>query len=332
MLNRPQRRRLQRLTSIPPPPIPTPRNATFKHLTIARHPDNVFSVTIYKPPETGSTWPSRCGTSSRSSGHDAPGVDHKFWCTRLELDEPDHNPYANADGFYPLLATLLDYPFPTIGLLTGPHVGGRGPVGTEPQLPIMDVPPINLGLHFDGIGARRAQGAARGTPLDGHRGADRRHRRQGLQARAHGGAHDRDRAAARTAATMGVYGLLRSGLWARRWRNFAQSATCIARELGRQPRRRFEEKIRGSICRFGMNHDLVMMEAFPPAAELARILRPVVDFVKAKVNAGERPVYQVRTSSLLTCIFCTNFGLRSLLPCPPQPLGILLLRPIEHPN
>ena len=95
-------------------------------------------------------------------------------------------------------------------------------------------------------------------------------------------------------ATMGVYGLLRSGLWARCWRNFAQSATCIARELGRQPRRRFEEKIRGSICRFGMNHDLVMMEAFPPAAELARILGPVVDFVKAKANAGERPVYEVR--------------------------------------
>lgn len=37
----------------------------------------------------------------------------------LELDESDRNPYANAEGFFPLLATIVDFPFPTIALITG---------------------------------------------------------------------------------------------------------------------------------------------------------------------------------------------------------------------
>ena len=71
------------------------------------------------------------------------GNDEKFWCTGLELDEADANPFANNDGFFPvieciyslhhltntlqLLATLLDYPFPTIALLTGHTFGGACP-------------------------------------------------------------------------------------------------------------------------------------------------------------------------------------------------------------
>jgi Delta3-Delta2-enoyl-CoA isomerase len=30
------------------------------------------------------------------------GNDEKFWCTGLELDEADTNPFANSDGFYPV--------------------------------------------------------------------------------------------------------------------------------------------------------------------------------------------------------------------------------------
>ncbi|KAF2185586.1 ClpP/crotonase [Zopfia rhizophila CBS 207.26] len=87
------------------------------------------------------------------------GNDEKFWCTGLELDEADTNPFANSDGFYPLLATFLDYPFPTIALLTGHTFGGACPFSLAHDYRIMNsnrgffsMPPVNLGLHFPGIG------------------------------------------------------------------------------------------------------------------------------------------------------------------------------------
>lgn len=42
----------------------------------------------------------------------------------MDLDEREKNPYASTDGFYPLLATILDFPFPTICLITGHVFGG----------------------------------------------------------------------------------------------------------------------------------------------------------------------------------------------------------------
>ena len=33
------------------------------------------------------------------------GTDEKFWCTGLELDESDTNPFANSDGFFPVWQT-----------------------------------------------------------------------------------------------------------------------------------------------------------------------------------------------------------------------------------
>lgn len=30
------------------------------------------------------------------------GNDEKFWCTGLDLDEVEANPYANSDGFFPV--------------------------------------------------------------------------------------------------------------------------------------------------------------------------------------------------------------------------------------
>jgi enoyl-CoA hydratase/carnithine racemase len=41
----------------------------------------------------------------------------------LELDESDTNPSANSSGFFPLLATIMDFPFPTIALITGHTFG-----------------------------------------------------------------------------------------------------------------------------------------------------------------------------------------------------------------
>ncbi|KAK3216335.1 hypothetical protein GRF29_8g2990354 [Pseudopithomyces chartarum] len=87
------------------------------------------------------------------------GCDEKFWCTGLDLDEVESNPYANTDGFFPLLATLLDYSFPTIALITGHTFGGACPFALSHDYRIMNskrgyfsMPPVNLGLHFPGIG------------------------------------------------------------------------------------------------------------------------------------------------------------------------------------
>jgi enoyl-CoA hydratase/carnithine racemase len=58
-----------------------------------------------------------------------------------------------------LLATLLDYPFPTIALLTGHTFGGACPFALAHDYRIMNssrgffsMPPVDLGLHFPGIG------------------------------------------------------------------------------------------------------------------------------------------------------------------------------------
>jgi Delta3-Delta2-enoyl-CoA isomerase len=78
----------------------------------------------------------------------------------LELDEADTNPYANSEGFFPLLATVVDFPFPTIALITGHTFGGAGPFALSHDYRIMNsqrgffsMPPVDLGLHFPGIGA-----------------------------------------------------------------------------------------------------------------------------------------------------------------------------------
>jgi len=78
----------------------------------------------------------------------------------LELDEADTNPFANSEGFFPLLATIVDFPFPTIALITGHTFGGAGPFALSHDYRVMNsergffsMPPVNLGLHFPGIGA-----------------------------------------------------------------------------------------------------------------------------------------------------------------------------------
>jgi len=84
----------------------------------------------------------------------------KLGAQGLELDESDRNPYANSEGFFPLLATVVDFPFPTIALITGHTFGGAGPFALSHDYRVMNskrgfisMPPINLGLHFPGIGA-----------------------------------------------------------------------------------------------------------------------------------------------------------------------------------
>lgn len=66
------------------------------------------------------------------------GNDAKFFCTGVELDEADGNPFANSDGFYPMLHTILDFPYPTIALLTGHTFGGACPFALAHDYRIMN--------------------------------------------------------------------------------------------------------------------------------------------------------------------------------------------------
>lgn len=167
-------------------------SSSYKNLTINSHPPDVYSITLHKAPENRIN----CAFAQEiihalrdiecHIGLNAPGAviikgsDHKFWCTGLDLDESESNPYANSDGFYPLLATLLDYPFPTIALLTGHTFGGAVPLALSCDYRILNskrgfvsMPPVNLGLHFDGIGAlpklKLAPRVARKMLLEAHR-------------------------------------------------------------------------------------------------------------------------------------------------------------------
>ncbi|RMD39581.1 hypothetical protein DV735_g5539, partial [Chaetothyriales sp. CBS 134920] len=153
----------------------------------------------------------------------------KFWCTGLELDESERDMYANSDGFYPLLATLLDYPYPTIALMTGHTFGGGCPLALSCDYRIMNarrgfvsMPPIDLGLHFDGIGAfprlKLRPQVARKMLLEAHRFTSKEAFEDGIvDALAEpdkllevGVAKAREVA---PRARMGVYGMMRSELW-----------------------------------------------------------------------------------------------------------------------
>lgn len=103
---------------------------TFKNLDLSRQ-QNIFIITLQKPPEN------RLNSSfcqeiikafryvEKTLGPGSEGAvitrgnDFKFYCTGVDLEELDDNIHANSDGFYPLLAMLLDFPFPTIAMITG---------------------------------------------------------------------------------------------------------------------------------------------------------------------------------------------------------------------
>ncbi|KAL1845757.1 hypothetical protein Plec18170_009560 [Paecilomyces lecythidis] len=157
------------------------------------------------------------------------GNDAKFWCTGLELDETDINPFANTDGFYPLLHTILDFPFPTIALMTGHTFGGACPLALAHDYRVMNsqrgfvsMPPVNLGLHFDGIGSlprlKLRPHVARKMLLEAHKWTGNEALEDGVVDAVAEPEKMLDTAlliAAKWApkAKMGVYALLRQELW-----------------------------------------------------------------------------------------------------------------------
>ena len=124
--------------------------AQFLSLSRRDGPGNVFILTLDKPPENrlNSVFCQEIIRALRhvqlTIGPDAPGAlvtttkSQKFFCTGLDLDEPDTNPFANSDGFYPLLAALLDFPYPTVACVTGHTFGGACPFALAHDYRVMN--------------------------------------------------------------------------------------------------------------------------------------------------------------------------------------------------
>ncbi|KAE8416400.1 ClpP/crotonase-like domain-containing protein [Aspergillus pseudocaelatus] len=111
--------------------------------------------------------------------------------TGLDLDEAEKNPHATTEGFYPLLHTILDFPFPTIALLTGHTFGGGCPVAFAHDYRVMNsergfisMPPVDLGMYFPGVGVlprlKLRPQIARKILLEGHRFTGEEALRDGL--------------------------------------------------------------------------------------------------------------------------------------------------------
>ncbi|PGG97082.1 hypothetical protein AJ80_09743 [Polytolypa hystricis UAMH7299] len=159
--------------------IPNPPNITNKTSSSTRDDSHIYLITLQKAPENRITTAfaqeiiralrdvermvANAGKDENGVGVGAAviirGEGAKFWSTGLDLDEAERNPYANTDGFFPLLHTMLDFPYPTIALLNGHTFGGACPLALAHDYRIMNsrrgflsMPPVDIGVHFPGIG------------------------------------------------------------------------------------------------------------------------------------------------------------------------------------
>jgi len=213
---------------------------SFKNLTVSRH-GNIFILTLQKPPENRLNSffckeiikAFRFIETALGPGSEGAvitrGNDFKFWCTGLDLEESDSNIFANSDGFYPMLAMLLDFPFPTIAMITGHTFGGACPFALCHDYRVMNsergflsMPPVDLGLHFHGIGAlprlKLGPRVARKMLLEAHKWTGKTALEDGIVDAIANPDLLLDTAlelASRVApkAKMGVYALLRDELW-----------------------------------------------------------------------------------------------------------------------
>jgi Delta3-Delta2-enoyl-CoA isomerase len=215
---------------------------SYENLTITRT-GPIFTITLARPPENRITSAfaqeliRAFHSIQRELGPDAPGAvitrgsDTKFWTTGLALDERDTNPFASTDGFYPLLHTILDFPHPTIALITGHVFGGACLLALAHDYRIMNstrgffcMPPVELGLHFDGIGAlpglKLAPQTTRKVLLEAHRFTGKEALEHGIvDAIAGPSMEDMVKRAEEEAekwvgkSRMGVYGVVRGELW-----------------------------------------------------------------------------------------------------------------------
>lgn len=211
----------------------------FKNLSIERRND-IFIITLRKPPENRLDVRAcqelinayRCVESDIGQESDGAvilrGSGAKYFCTGLDLDERDQNPYASTDGFYPLLATVLDFPFPTIALINGHVMGGACLLTLAHDYRIMNphrgwfqMPPVNAGLHHPGMGTllrtRLSASVLRKVLLEAHKYDANEALEDGIVDAAESPGSMLDVAMqfaekCKAKAKMGVYGVLRNEL------------------------------------------------------------------------------------------------------------------------
>ncbi|UPL03125.1 hypothetical protein LCI18_014059 [Fusarium solani-melongenae] len=236
-------------------------STTYKNLSLERR-DNVFILTLQKPPENRlNTWFCQeiiraLDDARKELGRDSEGAliirgnDTKFFCTGLDLYERDTNPYASSEGFYPLVHAILDFPFPTICLITGHVFGGASLMSLAHDYRIMNaergywcMPVADLGLHFNGMGtllrSKLSPQVARKVLLQGHRFKSSEALADGIIDEIAHPAAMLDRALAlanrvKSKARTGVYGLLRNELYGEAIRAFQQISYVHTRIVARE--------------------------------------------------------------------------------------------------
>jgi hypothetical protein len=90
---------------------------SFQNLTIDRHPNNTYVITLRRDPENRLNVPfcqeiirafhaiNRELGSTSEGAVITRGSNEKFWCTGIELEDPD--PWSSCDGFYPVRSLSL---------------------------------------------------------------------------------------------------------------------------------------------------------------------------------------------------------------------------------
>jgi enoyl-CoA hydratase/carnithine racemase len=127
-------------------PLPVP---AFKNLTLTRE-GCVYIITLQRKPENRltSNFCQEIITAfhhiQKAFGPGSKGAvitrgnDAKYWCTGVDQDERDNNVFVNSDGFFPMIHTVLDFPFPTVALLTGHTFGGACPFALSHDYRVMN--------------------------------------------------------------------------------------------------------------------------------------------------------------------------------------------------
>jgi enoyl-CoA hydratase/carnithine racemase len=123
--------------------------SNFRHFQVERN-GNIFIITLNRGPENRLT-AAFCGEViqcfhqvQRILGPSSDGCvitrgnNAKFWCTGVDLAERKTSLFANSDGLYPTIHTILDFPFPTIALLTGHTFGDACPFALAHDYRVMN--------------------------------------------------------------------------------------------------------------------------------------------------------------------------------------------------
>ena len=225
---------------------------------------DIYIITLRKPPENRLTVAScqelirAYRTIESELGPDSEGAvilrgdNAKFFTTGLDLNERERNRFSSSDGFYPLLHTILDFPFPTIALITGHVFGGACLLTLAHDYRIMNskrgfwqMPPVNAGLHHDGMGslirAKLAPKVARKVLLQAHKYTGTDALEDGVVDEIAEPERMLDVAVAyaerwKGKSKMGVYGLLRSELLGSATEAYARNSYVHRKETAREPK------------------------------------------------------------------------------------------------